>query len=60
MPILANNNNNNNNNDNIKLYHTPVKSGGLGILQLRQWMRHLRIRRLTGHRKNEFMADVLR
>ena len=28
-------------------YHAPVKSGGLGILQLRQWVPRLRVRRLT-------------
>ena len=28
-------------------YHAPVKYGGLGILQLRQWVPRLRVRRLT-------------
>ena len=47
-------------------YHVPVNSGGLGILQLRQWFPRLRMRRLTeifseiGRRKDEFMTDVLR
>ena len=50
----------------IPFDHAPVKSTVLGILQHRQWVLRLRIRRLTeifsetGHRKDEFMTDVLR
>ena len=50
----------------IPFYHGPVKSGGLGILQLREWVPRLRIRRLTeifsetGHRKDELMTNCLR
>ena len=48
----------------IPFYHTPIKYGGMGIPQLKEWVPRLRIQRLKGilsesHRGNDnFMADV--
>ena len=50
----------------IPFYHTPIKYGGMGIPQLKEWVPRLRIQRLKGilsesHRGNDnFMADVFK